>query len=97
MLEHEKIDISEANDVNKSTNSRECSLCHFWYFIDKNFNYQKYLCNVCHDMSVKAVSIKSLAIIYSRGNAYRVNFAFMTINDATGLINTSNVNNKGVL
>ena len=82
MLEYEKIDISEGIDVNKSSNSGECSLCHHWYFIDKNFNYQKYLCNGC----------KNLAIIYSKGNAYRVNFVFMTINDATKLINSSNLN-----
>ena len=74
MLEYEKIDISEGIDVNKSSNSKECSLCHYWYFIDKNFSYQKYLCNECHDMSMKAVSIKHLAIIYSEGNADRVNF-----------------------
>ena len=46
---------------------------------------------------MKAVSIKNLAIIYSKGNAYRVNFAFMTINDANNLINNSNLNNKGIL
>ena len=84
-------------DVNESSNSRECSLCHFWYFTDKKINYQKYFCGGCHDMSMKAVSIKNLAIIYSKGNAYRVNFAFMTINDANNLINNSNLNNKGIL
>ena len=92
MLEYEKIDICEGIDVNKSNNSRECSLCHYWYFIDKNFNYQKYLCNNCLDMSMKAVSIKNLAIIYFKGNACRVNFAFMTINDVTKLMNSSNLN-----
>ena len=97
MLEYDRIDISEGIDVNKSSNSRECSLCHFWYLIEKNFNYQKYLCNGCHDNSMKAVSIKNLAIIYSKENAYRVNFVFMTINGATKLINSSNLNNKGVL
>ena len=43
----------------------------------------------------KAVSMKILAIIYFKGNAYRVNFAFMTINEASDLIkNSSNLNNK---
>ena len=97
MLEYEKIYISKGIDVNKSSNSKEYSLCHYWYFFDKNFNYQKHLCNNCHDMSMKAVSIKNLAIIYSKGNTYRVNFAFMSINDAACLLNNSNLNNKGVL
>ena len=97
MLEYEKIDISEGIDVNKSSTSWKCNLCHFWYFTDKNFNYDLYFCNGCHDMSMKAVSIKNFAITYSEGNAYRVNFAFMCINDATKLLNNSNLNNKGVL
>ena len=56
MLEYDRIDISEGIDVNKSFNSRECSFCNFWYFIDKNFNYEKYFCDGYHDMSMKAVS-----------------------------------------
>ena len=43
MLEYENIDISEGIDVNKSSNSKEYSVCHYWYFIDKNFNYGPYL------------------------------------------------------
>ena len=46
---------------------------------------------------MKVVSIKKLAIILSKGNAYRVHFAFMSINDATKLLNNSSLNNRGVL
>ena len=38
MLEYDKIDLSEGIDVNKTINSRECSLCHYYYFLDINFN-----------------------------------------------------------
>ena len=37
-------------------------------------------------MSLKAVSIKNLAIINHNGNHYRVNFAFMSKKDASNLI-----------
>ena len=38
MLEYERIDFSEGIDANKSReNSRECGLCHFWYFLDDCF------------------------------------------------------------
>ena len=74
MLEYERIDVSEGIDVNKSSDkSRKCELFHFWYFLDKNFNYQRFYCNNCHDMSMKAVSINNLAVIYSKENAYRIN------------------------
>ena len=58
--------------------SRECSLCKFYSFLDKNFNHGPYLCIGCYDMSLKAVSIKNLAIINDNGNHCRVNFAFIS-------------------
>ena len=50
------------------------------------FNYGPYLCNGCYDMSLKAVSIKNLAIINHNRNHYRVNFAFISKKDAYNLI-----------
>ena len=61
MLEYDKIDISEGIDVNKNKNiSRKCSLCKFYYFLDKNFKYGPYLCDGCYDMSMKANSMQNL-------------------------------------
>ena len=98
MLEYDRIDLSEGIDVNKTSNSKECSLCKFYYFLNKNFNYQTYLCDGCHDISTKAISMQNLAIIYHGGNAYRVNFVFMSKNDAFNLIKNPNIiDKKGVL
>ena len=48
MLEYDRNDISEGIDIKKCKGtSRECSLCKFYYFLDKNFNYGLYLCNGC--------------------------------------------------
>ena len=57
MLEYDRTDLSEGIDVNKTSNSKECSLCKFYYFLNKNFNYQTYLCNGYHDISTKACKI----------------------------------------
>ena len=47
MLEYDRIDISEGIDFKKCKGiSRECSLCKFYYFLDKNLSYGPYLCNV---------------------------------------------------
>ena len=35
---------------------KKCYLCGYWYFINKNFNYQKYMCNGCHDISTKLLA-----------------------------------------
>ena len=34
MLEYDRIDISEGIDINKTTTSKECYICHYWYFLD---------------------------------------------------------------
>ena len=53
MLEYERIDISEGIDVNKTNLSKQCDICHYWYFKDIGLNYQLYLCNGCHDVMQK--------------------------------------------
>ena len=32
MLEYERIDISEGTDIDKTDKSKECMLCHYWFF-----------------------------------------------------------------
>ena len=54
MLEYDRIDISEGVDMDKTNKSRECDICNYWYFLDKNFNYEKYLYNGCNDLMQKA-------------------------------------------
>ena len=83
MLEYDRIDNSEGidNTRNKLV-SKECWMCHFWFFIDKNFNFDDRLCNGCRDINMKAVSFNNLAIVYVDNKVYRINFAFMTKDDA---------------
>ena len=98
MLEYDRIDISEGIDVNKTSSSRECSLCHYYYFLDMNFSYQKYLCDGCHDMIMKANSMQNLAIAYNKVTAYRINFVFFSRDDAINLIKNANIiHKKGTL
>ena len=37
MLEYDRIDISEGIDIDKTNKSKECMLCHYWYFLHKDF------------------------------------------------------------
>ena len=32
MIYYDRIDISEKIDVNKTSASTECNVCHYWYF-----------------------------------------------------------------
>ena len=37
ILQYEKIDVSEGSDTYKTSASKECMLCHYWYFKDAGF------------------------------------------------------------
>ena len=97
MLEYDGIDISECIDTNKNIlTSKKCYLCGYRYFINKNFNYQEYMGNGCHDMSMKAISMHNLCIGYNNGNAYRINV--LSKYDALNLIkNAVIIDKKGTL
>ena len=82
MLEYERIDISEGIDVNKTNLSKECGICHYWYFKVIGFKYEPYLCNGYHDLMQKAMSFNNAAFAYVKGSAYRINFLYMSKDDA---------------
>ena len=94
MLEYDRIDISEGIDVNKTSASKECDICHFWYFKDIGFKYKPYLCNGCHDLMQKATSFNDVAIIYVKGSAYTIHFWYMSKDDAINIMNNSNLVDK---
>ena len=89
MLEYERIDISEGIDVNKTNLSKDCDICHCWYFKDIGFKYEPYFCNGCHDLLQKAISFNNIAIAYIKGSVYRIHFWYMSKNDAINIINGS--------
>ena len=94
MLEYDKIDISEGIDVNMSNKSKECMLCHYWYFLNKNFNYGPYLCNGCNNMVQKSNDFKNIDIVHIKKSAYRIYFLYMSKREAKKLMNNSNLVDK---
>ena len=99
MLEYDRIDILEGIYKNKSNyKSKECDICRYWYFLDKNFSYQPHLCNGCHDLMQKAMSFNDVAIVSVKGNDYRIHFWYMSKDDAISIMHNSNlIAKKGTL
>ena len=94
MSEYDRIDISEGIDVNKTNLSKECDICHYWYFKDIGFKYEPYLCNGCHDLMQKAMSFNNAAIVYVKGSAYRIDFWYMSKDDAINIMYGFNLADK---
>ena len=98
MLEYDRIDISAEINANKTSLSKECDRCHYWFFKDIGFKYEKYLCNGCHDLMQKAMSFNNIAVVYVKGNVYRIHFWYMSRDDAINIMNGSSLLDKrGVL
>ena len=98
MLEYDRIDIAEGININKTNKSNTCKICHYWYFKDISFKYEPHLCNGCHDLFQKTISFNNIAIVYLKGSVYRINFWYMSKNDAINMMNNSSLIDKmGVL
>ena len=63
MLQYQKIDVSEGIDVNKTSASKECELCHYWFFKDIGFKFEGHVCNDCQDLSTLVHSLKKKSYI----------------------------------
>ena len=53
MLQYKRLDVSEGIDTNKTKASKECMLCHYWYF-KVGFKFEQYVCNKSHDILMTA-------------------------------------------
>ena len=86
MSEYDRIDISEETDINKTNASKECDICHYWYFLDKNFKCEPYLCKSCHDLMQKAMDFNDVGIFSIKECGYRIYFWYIGKDDAIDLI-----------
>ena len=59
MLYYDRIDISLGIVTNKTSRSKEFDICHYWYFLNKGFKFQRHVCNRCHDL---LICLRALAI-----------------------------------
>ena len=97
MLQYEKIDVSEGIDINKSNKSKECMICHYWYFKDIGYIFEPYVCNKCHGISMMTYELENNAIPNVKGFDYRCVLRNMTKNDAISRLNNSKLEDKGTL
>ena len=97
MLDYNRIDISEGIDVNKTNPPKECDICHYWYFLDKDIKYEPYLCNGCHDLMQKAMNFNDVAIVSVKGSDYRIHFCYMSKDDAINVMKNSDLKKSGLL
>ena len=97
MLIYEWSDVSKGIDFDKTDKSKECIICYYWYFKDKNLNFEKPFCNGCHDISIMCYEIENIAIFKIEGVDYRCILWNMSYDKAFYLLNNSKLDKKDSL
>ena len=73
MTESEGIKTTEKDVVCTNVeSSKQCDICHFIFYKNRNFNYEPHVCNECHGAALHAQSITDFKIITNKKRTFRV-------------------------
>ena len=54
---------SEGITINRTSISEKFDICHYWYFLDKEFKFQPDLCKGCHDILMMSINLNAIAVL----------------------------------
>ena len=94
MLYYERIDVSEGINVNKTSASKKCDICHYWYFLNYSFKFQLNVCNRCHDLLMMSLNLSDIAILNIKGSHYRCITSLISKNKAIKLLQNADLTEK---
>ena len=94
MLYYDRIDVSEGIDVNKTSASKECDICHYWYFINYSFKFQPNVCNRCHGLLMMSINLSNIAILKIKGSGYCCIISLISKNEAIKLMQNTDLTEK---
>ena len=97
MLQCDKNNVVVGIDTNKARASKECLLCHYWYFKDVGFKFERHVCNKCHNVLMTAYELKNIAILNVKGVGFRCILLGITRDEAVNRLNNSLLEDRGVL
>ena len=94
MLYFYRIDVSEGIDVNNTSVSKECDICHYWFFLNKNFKFQPNVCKRCNDLLMISMNLGDIAILNIKGSRHRCIISRISKNEATNLMQNADLTEK---
>ena len=96
-VRYQKNDISEGIDINKTNASKECVICHYWFFKDVGFEFEEHVCNKYYDLLMIAYSLKDIAILSAKGDTFRCILIGISKNEGLKRLNNSVTYDRRVL
>ena len=94
MLYYDRTDISERTDVTKASASKDCDICHNWYFLNYSFKFQSNVCNRYHDLLMISINLSDIAILKIKGSDYRFIICLISKNETMNLMENSDLTKK---
>ena len=94
MLYYGRIDASEGIDFNKTNESKECDVCHYWCFLNYSFKFQPNACNRCHDLLMMSLSLSNITILNTKGSDYHYIISLISKNEIITLLQNADLTKK---
>ena len=70
MLYFDRTDVSEGIYLNKTSTSKECDICYYWYFLNYSFMFQPNVCNRRLDLLMMSMNLTDIAVLNVKGSDY---------------------------
>ena len=86
MIYYDRIDVSKGIDVNKTSESKERDICHYRYFLLKEFKFQPNSCNGFHDLLMMSMNLSDIAILNIKGSGHCCVISTISKNEAINLM-----------
>ena len=96
-LYYDRIGISEGIDVNKTSASKDCVICHYWYLFVIGFKFQLDICNGCHDALMMSMKLSDIAILNIQGADYCCNINRISKSEAVNLLQNGDLDKKVII
>ena len=94
MLYFDRIDVSERSNLNKTSASKECDICHYWYILNYSFKFQSNVCNKCYELLVMSMNLSDIAILNIKDSNYRCIISLISKNEAINLMQNVDLTKK---
>ena len=96
MIYYDRIEVSEGTDVNKTSKSKECEICYYWYVLNKGFKFQPNVCNRCHDLLMTSMNLSDIAILNIESADYCCIISGISKSEAINLMQNIHLTEKRV-
>ena len=84
----------EGIDVNKTSELKECIICHYWFFLDKGIRFRQAVWNECDDVLMMSTVVNSITILNMHGVDYHCMITGITKIEVIELLRNSDLSEK---